>query len=161
MVRSAFAHPLILLYGSFGLRKQRPRILSAIAAMACLGTIVSRKHCVNWKEEHSMAYDPNQTNRPDLRTPDLRNTTEIRPKRSSSWMTWVAILAVVVVGAFVWSQMGGSTATDQTTTSSTTPPAQTQSAPAPAPMTPATPPAGNNAAPAAPANGGNGGTSQP
>lgn len=107
-----------------------------------------------------MAYDPNQTNRPDLRTPDLRNTTDVRQKRSS-WVTWVAILAVVVVGAFVWSQMGGSTATDQTTTSSTAPPAQTQTTPAPAPMTPATPPAGNNAAPAAPANGGNGGTSQP
>jgi hypothetical protein len=101
-----------------------------------------------------MAYDPNPNdNRPDLRTP-----TETRG--SSSWMGWVAVLAVIVVGAFVWSQMGGSS-TDPTTTSSTTPPAAEQTAPAPAAPAPATPaPAPATPAPAAPATGGSNG-SQP
>jgi hypothetical protein len=101
------------------------------------------------KEEENMAYDPNSNDtRPDLRTTNNITTPE---RRSSSWMAWVAILAVVIVGAFVWSQMGGSS-TDPTTTSSTTPPAADTATPAPA--TPAAP--ANNAAPAtpAPANGG-------
>ena len=92
-----------------------------------------------------MAYDPNPNdNRPDLRTP-------VETRKSSSWMGWVAVLAVIVVGAFVWSQMGGSS-TDPTTTSSTTaPPAE----PAPmAPAAPATPAPATPAAPAAPATGG-------
>ncbi|RWX76677.1 hypothetical protein EPK99_13440 [Neorhizobium lilium] len=95
-----------------------------------------------------MAYDPNSNDtRPDLRTTPVAS-------RSSGWMAWVAILAVVIVGAFVWSQMGGST-TDTTTTSSTTAPAAGTTSPAPAPVTPAAP--ANNAAPAtpAPATGGN------
>lgn len=99
-----------------------------------------------------MAYDPNPNdNRPDLRTP-------VEPRKSSSWMGWVAVLAVIVVGAFVWSQMGGSS-TDPTTTSSTTAPAAEPATPAPAPA-PATPapatPAPATPAPAAPATGGTG-----
>lgn len=99
-----------------------------------------------------MAYDPNPNdNRPDLRTPTPA------PRSGSSWMGWVAVLAVIVVGAFVWSQMG-SAPTDATTTSSTTPPAAEQPAPAPATPAPATPapatPAPATPAPAAPANGG-------
>lgn len=101
-----------------------------------------------------MAYDPNPNeNRPDLRTP-------VEPRSSSSWMGWVAILAVIVVGAFVWSQMGGSS-TDPTTTSSTTAPAAQSPTPAPAaPAAPATPEPATPAAPApaAPATGGSGST---
>ncbi len=99
-----------------------------------------------------MAYDPNPNdNRPDLRTPTPA------PRSGSSWMGWVAVLAVIVVGTFVWSQMGGAP-TDATTTSSTTQPA-TPVTPAPAaPAAPATPapatPAPATPAPAAPANGG-------
>jgi len=93
-----------------------------------------------------MAYDPNSK---DTR-PDLRTTPAPVARRSSGWMAWVAILAVVVVGAFVWSQMGG-TSTDTTTTSSTTPPA----ASTPAPAAPATP------APATPAPATGGTTTQP
>lgn len=93
-----------------------------------------------------MAYDPN----PNNDRPDLRTTPEVR-RGSSSWMAWVAVLAVIVVGAFVWSQMGGS-GTDPNTTSSTTPPAATTPA-APAPATPAQPP--SNTASPAPATGGN------
>jgi cytoskeletal protein RodZ len=102
-----------------------------------------------------MAYDPNPNdNRPDLRTPPPA------PRGSSSWMGWVAVLAVIVVGAFVWSQMG-SAPTDATMTSSTTQPA-TPAAPAPATPAPATPepapapatPAPATPAPSAPANGG-------
>ena len=89
-----------------------------------------------------MAYDPNSNNT----RPDLRTTPETR--KSSSWMGWVAILAVIVVGAFVWSQMGGSTTDPATTSSTATPPAVTEPA-APAPAAPA---------PAAPATGG---TTQP
>jgi hypothetical protein len=98
-------------------------------------------------EETKMAYDPNPNdNRPDLRTP-------VETRKSSSWMGWVAVLAVIVVGAFVWSQMGGSS-TDPTTTSSTTAPAA-EPAPAPAaPAAPATPAPATPAAPAAPATGG-------
>jgi hypothetical protein len=103
-----------------------------------------------------MAYDPNPNdNRPDLRTPPPA------ARGSSSWMGWVAVLAVIVVGAFVWSQMG-SAPTDATTTSSTTQPAA-PAAPAPATPAPATPapatpapatPAPATPAPSAPANNG-------
>ncbi len=88
-------------------------------------------------------------------TPEYQNNVEVR--RSSSWVGWVAVIAVLLVGAFVWSQMGGSSA-DPQTTSSTTPPAVENTTPAPAPMTPAAPPAANPA-PAAPPAGGAG--SQP
>jgi hypothetical protein len=94
-----------------------------------------------------MAYDPNSNNtRPDLRTTPTS-------RRGSGWMAWVAILAVVIVGAFVWSQMGSSS-TDPTTTSSTTPPAASDQSTAPAPVTPAAPPA-TSGAPASPSTGGN------
>jgi hypothetical protein len=100
-------------------------------------------HCQGEKEEQLMAYDPNSNDtRPDLR---VNNTVTPAPRRSSGWMAWVAILAVVIVGAFVWSQMGDS-ATDATTTSSTTAPATGTASPTPAPAAPA-----NNAAPATPA----------
>ncbi|MFB9948727.1 hypothetical protein ACFFP0_07700 [Rhizobium puerariae] len=100
-----------------------------------------------------MTFDPND------RQPEYR--PEPVTSRSTSWVAWVAVIAVILVGAFVWSQMGGSP-TDTQTTSSTTPPAATGQSPAPAPATPAAPPA-NNAAPATPpAGGGAGGTgSQP
>ena len=97
-----------------------------------------------------MAHDPNSNNT----RPDLRTTPETR--KSSSWMGWVAILAVIVVGAFVWSQMGGSTTDPATTSSTATPPAVTEPA-APAPAAPAAP-APAAPAPAAPATGG---TTQP
>lgn len=95
-----------------------------------------------------MAYDPNPNNdRPDLRTPP-------EPRGNSSWMAWVAILAVIVVGAFAWSQMGG-TGTDPNTTSSTTPAVTAPASPAPAtPEAPATPPAATNGPTDNGANGG-------
>jgi magnesium-transporting ATPase (P-type) len=89
-----------------------------------------------------MAFDPNDRQN-EFRNPEVTNTTQINRSRGSSWMGWVAVLAVILVGAFVWSQMGGSS-TDPQTTSSTNPPV-TNNAPAapttPAPA-PATPPAG-------------------
>jgi hypothetical protein len=96
-----------------------------------------------------MAYDPNsKDSRPDLRTTPVA-------RRSSGWMTWVAILAVVVIGAFVWSQMGGAP-TDATSTSSTTAPAAgTATTPPAAPADTATP------APATPAPATGGTTTQP
>ncbi len=97
-----------------------------------------------------MAYDPNSKEpRPDLRTTPVA-------RRSSGWMAWVAILAVVVIGAFVWSQMGGAPS-DATTTSSTTAPAETAPTPPAAPATPA--PATPAPATPAPATGGT--TTQP
>ncbi|WP_425648036.1 hypothetical protein [Agrobacterium leguminum] len=100
-----------------------------------------------------MTFDPNNP-RPDrdLR-PEVNISNEPRARTSSSWVPWLAIIVVVLVGVFAWSQMSGST-TDPATTSSTTPPAATDQAPAPmAPTAPATPPA-NNTAPASPNTGG-------
>lgn len=110
-----------------------------------------------------MAYDPNDP-RADLRE---RPETELRDRpevvnhidaRSGgvSWLPWLAILAVLLIGVFVWSNMGGAPGTDPGTTASTNPPAASTEAPAPAPMEPAAPAAPmNEAAPAEPA--GNGG----
>jgi hypothetical protein len=97
-----------------------------------------------------MTFDPNNP-RPDrdLR-PEVNISNEPRARTSSSWVPWLAIIVVVLVGVFAWSQMSGPT-TDPATTSSTTPPAATDQAPAP--ITPATPPA-NNTAPASPTTGG-------
>jgi hypothetical protein len=92
-----------------------------------------------------MTMDP-YDNKPDLRT----TTTDPVAPRRSMWGTWIAVIAVILVGAFIWSQMGNSP-TDPATTSSTTPPAATEPAPTPAPATPsapATPPA--SPAPATP-----------
>lgn len=94
-----------------------------------------------------MAFDPNDRMGSDRlndprTTPDFQNNVEVR--RGSSWIGWVAVIAVVLVGAFVWSQMGGSS-TDPQTTASTNPPITDNSKPAPAPVPPAAP------APAAPA----------
>ncbi|QXC50709.1 hypothetical protein KHC17_23220 [Agrobacterium salinitolerans] len=100
-----------------------------------------------------MTFDPNNP-RPDrdLR-PEVNISNEPRARTSSSWVPWLAIIVVVLVGVFVWSQMSGPT-TDPATTSSTTPPAATDQAPAPmAPTAPATPPA-NDTAPASPNTGG-------
>ncbi|MFK3777181.1 hypothetical protein [Agrobacterium sp. NPDC089420] len=100
-----------------------------------------------------MTFDPNNP-RPDrdLR-PEVNIGNEPRARTSSSWVPWLAIIVVVLVGVFAWSQMSGPT-TDPATTSSTTPPAATDQAPAPmTPTVPATPPA-NNAAPASPNTGG-------
>lgn len=111
-----------------------------------------------------MTYDPNDKN-PELRPkPDLNpnvppyidpNLTP--PARSTpSWVPFGAVIVLILAGVFIWSQMGGPT-TDPTTTSSTaSPPAVSEQAPAVEPMaptTPATPPA-NDAAPATPAPGG-------
>lgn len=90
-----------------------------------------------------MAYDPNSNlNRPDLQTP-------APPRKSLT--PWFAVAAVVVAGVVVWSLMSGPS-TDPATTSSTTPPAATDTAP----TIPATPPA-TDATPATP----NSGTTQP
>ncbi|ADY63215.1 MULTISPECIES: hypothetical protein [Rhizobium/Agrobacterium group] len=100
-----------------------------------------------------MTFDPNNP-RPDrdLR-PELNISNEPLARKSPSWMPWLAILVVALVGVFAWSQMSGPN-TDPATTSSTMPPAATQQAPAPVtPTVPATPPA-NNAAPASPNTGG-------
>ncbi len=101
-----------------------------------------------------MTYDPNDRLNEPRTTPGVNNNMEVR--RSSSWVPWVAVLAVILVGAFVWSQMGSSP-TDPQTTSSTTPPAADTTSPAPAPVTPAAPPAADPA-PATPPAGGTGGT---
>ena len=107
----------------------------------------------------NMAFDPNdrklEDRNLDPRTPEVRSSTHVRTG-SSSWVPWVAVIAVLLVGAFVWSQMGGSS-TDPQTTSSTSSSTTDSSAPAPAPTTPAAPPAGD-AAPATPPAGGAGGT---
>ena len=105
-----------------------------------------------------MAFDPNdrkfEDRTLDPRTPEVHNATHVRTG-SSSWVPWVAVIAVLLVGAFVWSQMGGSS-TDPQTTSSTNSSTMDNSSTAPA--TPAAPPAGNPA-PATPPASGTGGTS--
>ncbi|MCQ1776491.1 hypothetical protein NOJ05_04725 [Neorhizobium galegae] len=104
-----------------------------------------------------MTFDPNDR-KFEPRDPDIR-TTEIRTGSSSSWVPWVAVIAVILVGAFVWSQLGGSS-TDPQTTSSTNPPVtdNSTSSPAPAPITPAAPPAASPAPATPPAGGATGGT---
>ncbi|MFK0385267.1 MULTISPECIES: hypothetical protein [Rhizobium/Agrobacterium group] len=100
-----------------------------------------------------MTFDPgNPRPERDLR-PEVNITNE--PRARSSWTPWLAVIVVVLVGIFAWSQMSGPT-TDPSTTSSTTPPAVSDQAPAPAPMTPTTPatPPANNAAPTTPGTGG-------
>jgi len=105
-----------------------------------------------------MTFDPNDRQN-EFRNPEVQNTTNVRS--GSTWVAWVAVLAVILIGAFVWSQMGGSP-TDQQTTSSTNPPVTDNSSPAPEPVTPATPPATSPAPATPPAGGGAGGTgSQP
>ncbi len=103
-----------------------------------------------------MTYDPNDRNDP-RNSPGVNNNMQVR--RSASWVPWLAVIAVILVGAFVWSQMGGST-TDPQTTSSTTAPATDQQG-ATAPASPAVPPADNAAPASPPAGGATGGTSQP
>lgn len=97
-----------------------------------------------------MTYDPNDRREPEDRRLDLDAAPEMRT--GSAWAPWAVLVAVVLVGAFIWSQMSGP-GTDPTTTSSTTPPAVTDQAPAPVPMTPA-PQATNDTAPATPPAGG-------
>lgn len=63
-----------------------------------------------------MAYSPND------RGPDIPPT---RSRTRSSGL-WIGLIALLLVGGFLWSQSGTSP-TDPTTTSSTTAPAQTQS----------------------------------
>ena len=107
-----------------------------------------------------MTYDPNDTRTgprsPNDPRPEVVNHVDAR-SRGSSWMPWVAVLAVVLIAAFIWRNMGGEPGTDPATTSATDAPAVTNDAPAPvAPAAPAAPAAPtNDAAPAAPA--GNGG----
>ncbi|KQQ56562.1 hypothetical protein ASF69_17665 [Rhizobium sp. Leaf311] len=99
-----------------------------------------------------MTFDPNMPRDPNLRPdrPELRTTPEAA-RKSAGWAPWAAIIAVLLVGGFIWMQMSAPSTTDPTTTSSTTAPAATEQAPAPAPMTPAAP---NNTAPASPNTGG-------
>lgn len=109
-----------------------------------------------------MTYDPNDSRTgprsPNDPRPEVVNNVDAR-SRGSSWMPWVAVLAVVLIAAFVWSNMGGDPGMDPATTSATDVPAVANDAPATdapatiAPVAPAAPT--NNAAPAAPA--GNGG----
>lgn len=106
-----------------------------------------------------MTYDPNDT-RPDLRDrrPDLVTNNVDARRSGSSWMPWLAVLAVLLIGAFIWGNMGGEPGTDPDTTASTTSEPNAV-APEPAPIAPAAPGGATNdvapAAPAAPA--GNGG----
>ena len=97
-----------------------------------------------------MTYDPND-NRPDLRDrrPALVNIN-VDARRSSSWVPWVAVLAVLLIGAFIWGNMGGEPGTDPATTSSTTNSEAMDSAPAP--VAPAPGGGATDAAPAAPAD---------
>ncbi|UHS60147.1 hypothetical protein HRR99_00695 [Agrobacterium vaccinii] len=96
-----------------------------------------------------MTFDPNLPRDPNLRPdrPELRTTPEAA-RKPAGWAPWVAVIAVLLVGGFIWMQMSAPSTTDPTTTSSTTPPAVTDQAPAPAPMTPSAPT--NDAAPATP-----------
>ncbi|HCL67433.1 MAG TPA: hypothetical protein DIC56_21870 [Rhizobium sp.] len=90
-----------------------------------------------------MTYDPNlNRDRPDLATPPAQ------APRSGNW-TWAAIGAVVLLAIAAWVMMSGPTTDPATTT--LTPPAATDTAPAQpaAPTTSATPPA-TDAAPATP-----------
>jgi type IV secretory pathway VirB10-like protein len=103
-----------------------------------------------------MAFDPNDRQN-EFRNPEVHNTTQVSRSGSSSWVGWVAVIAVILVGAFVWSQMGGSS-TDPQTTSSTNPPVTDNSSPAPAAPAPAAPMAPATPAPATPPAGGTGGT---
>lgn len=100
-----------------------------------------------------MTFDPNMPRDPNLKPdrPELRTTPEAA-RKSAGWAPWVAVIAVLLVGGFIWMQMSAPSTTDPTTTSSTTPPAVSDQAPAPAPMTPAAP--ANNATPASPNTGG-------
>lgn len=100
-----------------------------------------------------MTFDPNMPRDPNLKPdrPELRTTPEAA-RKSAGWAPWVAIIAVLLVGGFIWMQMSAPSTTDPTTTSSTAAPAASDPAPAPAPMTPAAPT--NNATPATPNNGG-------
>jgi len=78
-----------------------------------------------------MAYDPNMNSpRPDMQQP--------RPPRGGGNWVWAALGAVVVFGVVVWVMVSGP-ATDPTTTSSTTPPAASETAPAMEPVDPNTP----------------------
>ncbi len=105
-----------------------------------------------------MTFDPNMPRDPNLRPdrPELRTTPEASRKQAG-WAPWAALIAVLLVGGFIWMQMSAPSTTDPTTTSSTTPPAASDQAPAPAPMTPTAPT--NNTAPASPNT--NGTTTQP
>ena len=93
-----------------------------------------------------MTYDPND-NRPDLRDrrPDLVNNN-IDARRGASWVPWVAVLAVLLIGVFIWGNMGGEPGPDPATTSSTATPEASDTAPAP--IAPAPGGATNNATPA-------------
>lgn len=98
-----------------------------------------------------MTYDPNMQQRPDLQpTP--------RPPRGPSWTPWIAVAAVLLLGVVVWSLMSAP-GTDPATTSSTTPPAVTDTAPSADPA-PVDPPAADPA-PTTPAPGGTGNNSTP
>ncbi len=97
-----------------------------------------------------MTFDPNLPRDPNLRPdrPELRTTPEAA-RKSPGWAPWLAVIAVLLVGGFIWMQMSAPSTTDPTTTSSTASPAATN--PAPTPMTPAAP---TNTAPASPNTGG-------
>ena len=96
-----------------------------------------------------MTYDPNDS-RPDLRDrrPDLVNNNVDARSRGSSWMPWLAVLAVLLIGAFIWGNMGGEPGTDPGTTASTNSEATDTG---PAPVAPAPGGATTDAAPADPA----------
>ncbi|MCF6369272.1 hypothetical protein [Rhizobium halophilum] len=99
-----------------------------------------------------MTYDPNDT-RPEVRDrrPDLVNNNVDARSRSSSWMPWLAVLAVLLIGAFIWGNMGGEPGTDPGTTASTVPEA-TDTAPAPVAPAPGVVNDATSADPASPAD---------
>ena len=100
-----------------------------------------------------MTYDPNSNiERPPVNRPAAENPNVVyeapRPARSSAW-AFAAVAAVIVLGVVVWTMMSNP-GTDPATTSATTPPAVTDTAPKPDTMTAPADPAANNATPVAP-----------
>ncbi|OWV83171.1 hypothetical protein [Rhizobium sp. R693] len=98
-----------------------------------------------------MTYDPNDPVRNPGTEPDLRTTP---PRHSSStWIGWIAAIAVILIAAFAITQWYGRPDTDPNPTASTT---ETQ------PMKPPVAPAAPSSEPAAPVptNPSTGGTTQ-
>ncbi|CAN7703133.1 hypothetical protein [Rhizobium sp. LjRoot258] len=98
-----------------------------------------------------MTYDPNDPNRNpttdhDLRTPPLRRS-------SSSWIGWIAAIAVILVAAFAITEWFDRPGTDPNPTASTT-----ESQPMKPPVAPMAP--SSEPATPAPANPSTGGTTQ-
>ncbi|EJL49661.1 hypothetical protein PMI09_05431 [Rhizobium sp. CF122] len=98
-----------------------------------------------------MTYDPNDPVRNPSTDPDLRTAP---PRgRSSTWIGWVAAIAVILVAAFAITEWFGRSDTDPNPTASTT-----ESQPMKPPVAPAAP--SSEPATPAPATPSTGGTTQ-